>query len=72
RVKLTSAEPLAEGYSAQLVQQLEQSTGRRVVVEKKVDPSLIAGVVTTIGDNTIDGSLSGRLREIEQQLVAGS
>jgi F-type H+-transporting ATPase subunit delta len=72
RVKLSSAEPLAESYSAQLVQQLEQSTGRRVVVEKQVDPSLIAGVVATIGDNTIDGSLSGRLREIEQQLLAGS
>jgi F-type H+-transporting ATPase subunit delta len=71
RVKLTSAEPLAESYSAQLVQQLEQSTGRRVVVEKKIDSSLIAGVVATIGDNTIDGSLSGRLREIEQQLLAG-
>jgi F-type H+-transporting ATPase subunit delta len=72
RVTLTSAEPLAEGYSSQLVQQLEQSTGRRVVIERKVDPSLIAGVVTTIGDNTIDGSLSGRLRQIEQQLLAGS
>lgn len=72
RVTLTSAEPLNEAYSAQLVQQLEQSTGRRVLVEKKVDSSLLAGVVVTIGDNTIDGSLSGRLRELEQQLLASS
>jgi F-type H+-transporting ATPase subunit delta len=70
RVTLTSAEPLPETYAAQLIQQLEQSTGRRVIAEKKVDPSLIAGVVTTIGDHTIDGSLSGRLREMQQQLFA--
>jgi F0F1-type ATP synthase delta subunit len=39
------------------------------VLERRNDPSLIAGVVTQIGDNTIDGSLSGRLREIERQLM---
>jgi len=70
RVTLTSAEPLAQDYASQLISQLEQSTGRRVVVEKKVDPTLIAGVIASIGDNTIDGSLSGRLREMEHQLLA--
>jgi F-type H+-transporting ATPase subunit delta len=68
RVLVTSAEPLSEAYSQELVRLLEQSTGKRIVMEKKLDPSLIAGVVTTIGDNSIDGSLSGRLRQMEQQL----
>ena len=31
--------------------------------------ALIAGVVTRIGDNTIDGSLKGRLEQLERQLL---
>jgi F-type H+-transporting ATPase subunit delta len=38
------------------------------VLERKQDPSLIAGVITRIGDNTIDGSVRGRLADIEQKL----
>ena len=44
-------------------------TQRRIVIERRQDPSLIGGVVTRIGDNTIDGSVRGRLTEIERQLV---
>ena len=70
RVLVTSAEPLSEAYSAELVQKLELGTGRKVVLEKRHDATLIAGVVVTIGDNTIDGSLKGRLRQVEQHLLA--
>jgi F0F1-type ATP synthase delta subunit len=30
----------------------------------------LAGVVTRIGDNTIDGSIRGRLDQLERQLLS--
>lgn len=68
RATVTSAVPLAESFYERLKSDLEAATNRRIVLERRQDPSLIAGVVTRIGDHTIDGSVRGRLAEIERQL----
>jgi len=70
RATVTSAGPLPESFYERLVQELESATQRKVAIDRQQDPSLIAGVVTRIGDNTIDGSVKGRLAEIER-LLAG-
>jgi F-type H+-transporting ATPase subunit delta len=70
RATVTSAGPLPESFYERLVKELESATQRKVSIDRKQDPSLIAGVVTRIGDNTIDGSVKGRLAEIERQLSA--
>jgi F-type H+-transporting ATPase subunit delta len=72
RVKVTSAAPLSEVYLSELVRRLEASIGKRVALEKALDPSLIAGVLTQIGDDTIDGTIKGRLTRLEGQLNAVS
>ena len=69
RATVISAAPLAEAYYTRLKAQLEKSTGKKVQISKEQDPSLIAGVITRIGDNTIDGSLRGRLNDLERQLL---
>jgi F-type H+-transporting ATPase subunit delta len=68
RATVTSAGPLPESFYERLVAELESATQRKVAIDRKQDPSLIAGIVTRIGDNTIDGSVKGRLAEIERQL----
>jgi F-type H+-transporting ATPase subunit delta len=70
RATIISASSLPETYLTQLEQQLERTLGKRVVVEHQEDPSLIGGVVTRIGDNTFDGSLAGRLEELERTLLS--
>lgn len=69
RATVTSARPMPDSFYQKLVAELESATSRKIVLERKEDPSLIAGFVTRIGDNTIDGSVKGRLNEIERQLV---
>jgi F-type H+-transporting ATPase subunit delta len=69
RATITSATPLGESDLRGLTSELEQKTQRRVVVQNQHDPSLIAGVVTRIGDKTIDGSLKGRLEALERRLL---
>ena len=70
RAVVTSAGPLPESFYGRLAEELGALVGRRVVLDRRQDPALIAGVVTRIGDNTIDGSLKGRLDQIERQLLA--
>ncbi|HEY4159811.1 MAG TPA: ATP synthase F1 subunit delta [Polyangiaceae bacterium] len=72
RATVTSATVLPESFYQNLVSELEGNLKRKVALERKQDPSLIAGVVTRIGDNTVDGSVKGRLAAIERQLSAVS
>lgn len=72
RVTVRSAKPLSDDYAARLGSTIQEATGRSVVLEKIVDPNLIAGVVTQIGDNTIDGTLRGRIENYEQRLLSAS
>lgn len=69
RAQVTSAEPLGESDAQRLIQQLERATRRRIVLDRRVDPTLIAGLVTRIGDKTIDGSLQGRLDALGRRLL---
>ncbi len=70
RVEVTSAKPLSDAYYAQLTDKLQRVTDRKVVLVKKQDPSLIGGVVTRVGDQVFDGSLSNRLSELRETLLA--
>ena len=45
--------------------------GKRVIVEARVDPALIGGVVARIGSAVYDGSVSRQLERIRDEL-AGS
>ncbi len=68
RAEVTSAAPLSDAYYAQLQKTLEQVTGHKVTIERKTDPSLIAGVVTRVGDRVFDGSIRTRLADLRESL----
>jgi F-type H+-transporting ATPase subunit delta len=70
RATVTSAAPLPEAFYLKLAAELTHQVGKKVVLDRLEDPSLIAGVLTRIGDNTIDGSLRGRLDHIERTLLS--
>lgn len=69
RATVTSAAPLSETYFQKLQREIERLTGKKVLFERKQDPSLIAGVVVRIGDRVIDGSAKARLEQVRQQLT---
>jgi len=69
---VTTAAPLPDGYYARLQAQLEKMTGKRVVVHRATDPSLIGGVVTRVGDRVFDGSLRTRLHSLRDALLPTS
>ena len=69
RAEVTTAVPMPDAYYAEIQKAIETATGRKVVVVKNQDPSIIAGVVTRVGDKVFDGSLKARLREMREQLL---
>lgn len=68
RASVTSAVPLSEAYAKKLQAEIEKATGSRVVLTREVDPSLVIGVVTRIGDRVIDGSARARLAHFRESL----
>lgn len=66
QAEVTSAVPLSETQYVRLSKVLEKLTGRTVILQRKVDASLIGGVVARIGDKVYDGSIRTRLDEIRQ------
>lgn len=69
RAEVVSATPLAGPYVAELAKTLGDVVGREVVVTQRVDPELIGGVVTRIGDRVFDGSVRHRLSELREELL---
>jgi F-type H+-transporting ATPase subunit delta len=69
RAHVKSAQPLGDAYVQKLQQALETRFKRKVIVDREVDPTLLAGVVTRVGDTIIDGSLKARLDELRVQLL---
>jgi F-type H+-transporting ATPase subunit delta len=68
RAEVTVAAELPESYFSELGRTLQAVTGKQVVVEKRVDPSIIGGVVARIGDQVFDGSIRNRLSELREEL----
>ena len=71
RPTLTSGLPLEEGQIAEIKAALEKSTGKKVELKVEIDPSLIGGVVTKIGDKVFDGSVRTQLARIQDTLQKG-
>jgi F-type H+-transporting ATPase subunit delta len=70
RALVTSAKPLSPLVENRIKSALEARTGKTVLVEKREDPSLIAGVVAQIGDLVFDGSVRTQLANVRQQLLS--
>lgn len=52
-----------------LCRQLEEMVGRKVIIDVKVDPSIVGGFRAKIGDMLIDGSVRSRLETLRQSLA---
>lgn len=71
RPTLASGLPLDESQVTEIKAALEKSTGKKVVLTVELDPALIGGVVTKIGDKLFDGSVRTQLTKIEDILQKG-
>ena len=69
RAEVRSAAPLTPEVTQALQARLSQVTGTTVKVDTVVDPSLIGGVMATVGSTVYDGSVKTQLEKLRKQLV---
>ena len=69
RAVLSSPKPVPPALEARVKSALEKRTGKQVILEKREDPSLLAGVVVQIGDVIYDGSARAALGRIREELL---
>ena len=69
---VTSAFPLSRTQETQLNKKLASLTGKKILIRKHEDKSILGGLIVTIGDKRIDGSAAGRLRSLRNNLSINS
>lgn len=62
---VTSAEPLSDGQLTTLKAALKEAIGKDPLLELKVDPALIGGLVIQVGSRMIDTSLRTKLNSMK-------
>lgn len=67
--KLVSASPLTDDIRKEIHLRAEKLAGARVLLEVKVDPSLIGGFILSIGDLQLDESVKSKLNKLNHALV---
>lgn len=67
--RVKSAVELSDADLETIKGKLAAATGKTVRLQSELDPSLIGGVVVRIGDRVVDGSLTGRLEKLKEDLL---
>ena len=68
--EVTVAHALNEARQAALLEQLRRTVGARVVVDIRVDPRLLGGMIVKIGSRMVDASLNSRLQRLRLAMRA--
>ena len=69
QVRLRTATPIDAGETEKIKDALKRRFGRDIELEQTVDPSVLGGAVIDAGDVVIDGSVRGRLHQLEAALT---
>ena len=69
RAKVYTAVPFPAEMEAKLKTELDRITGKNVALDKKVDPSVLGGVVVHLGNKIIDRSLRQGIKEMRETLL---
>jgi F-type H+-transporting ATPase subunit delta len=68
-VEVVSATELAPETEKKIAARVQEATGRRVELARRVDPSILGGLVLRIGDIIVDGSVKARIRQLRRKLA---
>jgi len=64
--QVRSAVALSDEQKSRLADALSKSTGKQVDIVVIVDPAVLGGIVTQIGDTVIDGTVRQRLSQLRE------
>jgi F-type H+-transporting ATPase subunit delta len=68
-VEVRAATPLPDDQRERLRQELREKFGREPVLNVRIDPELLGGLVVRVDDWVYDGSVQARLERLRKQLI---
>jgi F-type H+-transporting ATPase subunit delta len=71
RVLVTSAHPLSESQRNNIVARMSEVLSKQIVLDERVDTSLLGGIVIRVGDQVFDGSVAGKFDAIRNSVASG-
>ena len=63
------AQPLDADQERRLAEALSALKGRRVRLNVAIDPAVLGGVLVTVGDEVIDGTVASRLEQARRTML---
>jgi len=66
--RLTAAEQINDARLAEIKDTLKSVTGKDVVVDVKIDPEIIGGLIVKLGSRMVDSSLRTKLNSIKHAM----
>jgi F-type H+-transporting ATPase subunit delta len=69
-VELTSVVDLNNDQLKRIQNNLQEVTGKSVILKKSYDPALIGGFIVKMGDTVIDNSIRNQLNKLHERLTA--
>ena len=67
--RITTAFPLSSVEQEEIKTSISILTGKTVKMEIDLDPSIIGGLIVRVEDKVYDGSLTGHLKRLEQDMA---
>lgn len=68
---VTTAVSLDDATRQRIVSDLQTQTGKRILLDERVDPSILGGAIVRVGDTLMDGSVKRRLAVLRDQIAQG-
>lgn len=68
-VKIITAVPLEKEMEDKILSRISKMLGKKVELQKSVDPAIEGGFIIDIDDYRLDASVASRLRQIRRQLI---
>lgn len=69
RAEVTTAVPVPADLEERLVTKLEDWTGKKIKLERRIDPFVLGGMRVRMGDYVVDGSIRRALEEMRARLL---
>jgi len=68
RARVVTAIKLPDDLAARMESHLASHTGKKIILEKKIDPAVIGGACVTLGDKILDGTVRTNLNLLRKTL----
>jgi F-type H+-transporting ATPase subunit delta len=71
RVEVTVPKSLGDDQREEIVKTLSERIGKKIVLEEKVEPSIIGGLIIKAGSTVYDGSVKNQIHKLGENLKKG-